>query len=225
MRFLYALLATVTLAWPAYADTILLQEDFEAPAGKLVDGWNGWVGNGGVVISKTAIAQGMSVTWNGSVKWPFASKSFSYMPHAGEQYELVATLSVVNVAGDPTGGYADVRLSSSNDTASKHVAAQIDKGVLGFEQNAEYYEPNGDFSKNYIHVAQTAATIDVRLLISDRHVQCYYRDHGVPKWEFAGTLYARNPLTTYKTLTIGGRRVGGNVDSMQLKARSDEAGK
>lgn len=202
----------IAAAWPAQADTVLVQEDFDAPAGKPVDGWDGWSGNSGAVISKTIIDRGNSVTWNGKVQWPFACKPFSYKPRVKEQYELVATLHV----SDADGGYADVRLVDSNTTGGKHLAAQIDKGLLGFEQNGEYYEANGELAKNYLRVAQTAATMDVRLLISDRGVQCYYRNHGVMNWEYAGQLEARNTLASYTHVMVIGRQVGGSVDSLRL---------
>lgn len=224
MRVLCIVLAIVATAWPVHADTVLIQEDFEGPVGGLVDGWNGWMGNGGVVISKTTIDRGTSVTWNGSATWPFVSKPFSYSPHAGEQYELIATLNT----SDADGGYSDIRLVASVDSDRSngmHVAAQIDKGVLGFEQNGEYYDANGEFIKNYIRVAQSAATMDVRLIISDSEVQCYYRNRGATTWEFAGVLEARNALATYNSVRVGGRRVGGNIDSIRLVVKSPEAKK
>ena len=124
---------------------------------------------------------------------------------------------------DAKGGYADVRLVTSSSTVAKHVAAQIDKGVLGFEQNGEYYEKNGELAASYIAVAQTAATMDVRMVVSASTVQCYYRSHGAAKWEFAGELNARNPLAAYNNVMMMGRRVGGNIDSIRLTVKSAEA--
>jgi hypothetical protein len=221
MKPWHILLMAIATAWPVRADTVLVQEDFDATAGKLVDGWNGWTGNSGVVISKTTIDRGKSATWNGNVQWPFACKAFSYKPRAGEQYEFVATLHVSNA----NGGYADVRLVTTNGTSGKHVAAQIDKGVLGFEQNGEYNEPNGEFIKNYIHLAQTAATMDVRMVVSDDGVQCYYRNHGAAQWQYAGKLEPRNPLAAYNNVMVCGRRVGGNIDSIRLAVKEAEGKK
>jgi hypothetical protein len=209
------LLIVLATACPLCGDTILVQEDFEAPAGGLVDGWNGWAGNSGVVISKTTIDRGKSASWIGSVEWPYAAKRFSYSPRAGEQYELVATLNL----SDAEGGYSDVRLVASDKTDGKHVAAQIDKGVLGFEQNGEYTDATGAASKSYIHVAQTAATMDIRLVVSDRSVGCYYRGHGEAAWQFAGTLPARNALAAYTHVMVIGRRVGGSVDSIRFTVK------
>jgi hypothetical protein len=202
----------VLTAWPVCADTVLVQEDFEAPTASLVDGWNGWTGNGGIVISKTVIDRGNSAAWNGRVEWPFASKSFSHSPREREQYEFVATLNM----SDADGGYSDVRLVTSDKTDGKHVAAQIDKGVLGFEQNGDYEGP-------YVHLSQTAATMDIRLVISDSSVECYYRSHGEAEWRSAGTLKAQNALAAYNHVMVIGRRVGGNVDSIRLTVKSAEA--
>jgi hypothetical protein len=200
----------LAIACPLTADTVLLQETFEGPAGKSVNGWNGWTGDPGIVISNMVIDQGNSITWTGDVEWPAVSKRFQHTPAAGEQYILTATLN----APDAKGAYADVRLAVGDGNKARHVGAQFGYRNL-------YFEQDNSVDGITICIDQTAITMDVRLVVTDEQIECFHRNHGETAWTNAGRMKATNRVSSYNTVTIvggvvPGRSVGGGVDNLDL---------
>ena len=209
--FLTAWIVAATVC-PSYAETVVLQEDFDGPAGTALNGWNGWTGNGGAVISSTVIDRGNCAAWTGDVYYTFASKGFTHTLRSGEQYVLTATLH----APDAARTYADVRLAASGGRAAKHVVAALGYHELLFTQN-------GIYDDTMIRAPHSAATMDVRLVVSESNVACYYRNHGESAWTLAGNAKALNSVSAYNTIAIGNdRKLLGAVDSIRLTATSAE---
>jgi hypothetical protein len=195
---------------PLFADTILLQEDFEGGvADTKIDGHNGWSGDANVMFDATVIDQGQSAGCDGaSPTWPGAQKAFSHTIAAGESYVLTGTL----LAQGTTGQYADLRLN--NSTANTFVQFALGYGdlLLG----------NGEID---IRAPRPQATtpIDVKGVFGDNTVAGYYRAHGDSTWLSMGTLalptgsgYA---LAGYDQVAIhfhGG--YPGEIDTIQLTA-------
>lgn len=214
-RFL-SLLVVAAMACSSYADTVLLEEGFEGPVGTALSGWNGWTGDAGVVISPIVMDQGNSAAWAGKDEWPVVSKSFSHAPGEAEQYVLTATLS----APDEKGAYADVRLATATTRNAKHVGAQ-----LGYKNL--YFQQDNACNGTEIGVPQSAATMDVRLVVSNDTIDCYYRNHGESTWMHAGVLKATNAISSYNAVTIAGgiaagRSGGGGVDNIGLMATTNK---
>jgi hypothetical protein len=210
----WAVVFLMLAACPLRADTVLLEETFEGAVGKPVNGWNGWLGDEGVVISRTVIDQGNSAGWAGDGEWPTISKKVPHTPRKGEIYVLTATLS----AFDANGSYAEIRLATSSDKKAEHVGVAAGYRDLTFEQNAPREGP-------IVQVPQTAETMDVRMVVSDDDIACYYRNHGESTWTLGGSLKALNPMAAYNTVVIGGgtmrgRSPGGGIDSIQLTAEA-----
>jgi hypothetical protein len=208
-----SILVILATACPLRADTILLRENFEGVVGKSVNGWNGWKGDPGIVISDVVIDDGNSATWTGNVEWPAVSRSFQHTPAPGDEYILTATLS----APDSGGAYADLRFATGDGGKAKHAGAQ-----LGYRDL--YFQQDNATSGTVIRITQTAMTMDVRLVVSDDHIDCFYRNHGEPSWTSGGRLKAANRMVSYNTVTVvggvvPGRSVGGGADNIQLAVR------
>jgi hypothetical protein len=211
MRPLSTLLL-LAMVCASHADTVLLEEGFEGTVGGVVAGWNGWTGDPGVVVSNIVIDQGNSAAWAGVDEWPVVSKSFFHTPDDAEQYVLTATLS----APDAKGAYADVRLATAAAKNAKHVGAQ-----LGYRDL--YFQQDNACDGTAIRISQSAATMDVKLIVTDGRIDCFYRNHGATDWLHAGTLKATNPMKSYNSVSVAGgiaagRSPGGNIDSIRLVA-------
>jgi hypothetical protein len=197
-------------ACPLRAETVLLEETFDGPVGTPLNGWHGWSGDEGVVISRIIIDKGHSASWAGDGQFPGVSKTFSPTIQNGSVYVLTATLS----AFDANGSYADVRLATSGVKKASHVGVAAGYRDLVFEQNAPADGP-------IVRTPQTAETMDVRMVVSDDSIACYHRNHGEATWILDGTLKAQNRLSAYNTIIVAGgtspgRSRGGGIDSIRL---------
>jgi hypothetical protein len=213
MKTVLPVLLFLAMTGPVCADTVLIQESFDGVVGKAVSGWNGWTGDPGIVISDVVIDEGNSTISTGNVEWPAVSKKFQHKLAPREEYVLTATLN----APDSKGAYADLRLAVGDTGKAKHVGAKFGYGSLYFGQDNSI--------KQTISIVQSAMTMDVQLVASDEHIDCYYRNHGESAWKLGGRLKATSKIASYDTVTIvggvvAGRSVGGGVDSVRLIVRS-----
>lgn len=216
MRTLLCMLIALALARFACADTVVLDERFDGPAGMMIDGWNGWTGDAGIVISGIVVDQGNSAAWAGEKEWPVVAKSFSYTPAESEEFVLTAALS----APDAKGAYSEIRLATNVTKKANHVGAQLGYRELIFQRD-------NACDGTEIRVPQTAATMDVRLVVSTSAIECFYRNHGESAWMHAGSLKGLHTISSYNVVTIAGgtaagRSGGGNIDSIRLLATSNK---
>lgn len=216
MRTLLCMLIALAVGRLACADTVVLDEGFDGPAGTAINGWNNWAGDAGIAISGIVIDQGHSAAWGGGKEWPNVAKSFSYTPAESEEFVLTATLS----APDAKGAYSEIRLATDVTKKANHVGAQLGYRELIFQRD-------NACDGTEIRVPQTAATIDVQLVVSSSAIECFYRNHGESAWRHAGTLKGLHAISSYNAVTIAGgtaagRSGGGNIDSIRLLATSNK---
>ena len=81
MKALLSVLIVLAIAMPLCADTTVLSENFNGTAATDINGWNGWAGANGLVISSNLLDAGNSAAWSGgTAAWTEDLKSFSYTP-------------------------------------------------------------------------------------------------------------------------------------------------
>ncbi len=212
---LQVLVFALAIASPLFADTVILQEDFEgALPGTTVDGYNGWSGFDPIVISGTALDSGQSADWSGgSDSWATrVTKGFTHTPVAGEIYTLTATL----LSPQSSVTDAELHIRSSADPENQMQGVSICYGDMQFGVMN---------SSNVIKITpQPTTATDVKFVLQGDSSDFYYKAHGDSTWISAGGFTSLGwSISAYDQITISGHGgYAGGIDSILLTANVPE---
>jgi hypothetical protein len=214
MKTLLSLFVVVAMVAPLSADVVLLQETFEGAAPGTPLNTLGWTSTSSTaVISASVIDQGQSVDWPSGSDWPVLTKGFTHTPVAGEEYTLSATL----YAPGTTGHYSDLRILSS----APNVVPEL--GIIAGYSTLSFGIPN---VLNVVTVTpQPLTPVDVKMVVKDNWIDCYYKANGAADWISAG---GGNPGASYLVSAftgvsiIGHAGMGGGMDSVLLTTNVPE---
>ena len=195
---------------------LVLSEDFEgAGPGTAVNGYNGWSGDDGILISDNTIDQGQSAEAGVKVgdNWAVeVYKSFSYDLGSDQRYVLSATL----YAPAPSNEYA--QLSVIKEPGSDEDAVLL---MLGYGDLICSYENAGMANYQELRVSYPGEIWDVKAEIAEGQTDFYYRAHGEPDWVSIGSIDAGVP-SLYQYVNVKGHNgYFGGIDTVVLEAADD----